>query len=104
MLVFYLFYISNATKIKNLTHDFSGKRGVLLINFFFCKGFSERKKFQKTFFFKVFPPPLFQKRINYTKLYEKLYEIIQNYTFFFYTKLYEIIQNYTKLYIFIQIV
>ena len=57
MLVFYLFYISNSTKIKNLTQFFSGKRGFLLINFFFCKGFSERKKFQKTFFFKGLPPP-----------------------------------------------
>ena len=59
MLVFYLFYISTTTKIKNLTQLFSGKRGFLLINFFFCKGFSERKNFQKTFFFREFPPPLF---------------------------------------------
>ena len=109
MLVFYLFCISNATKIKNLTLLFSGKTAFLLINFFFCKGFSLEKKFQKNFFFWVCPPPLF-----------KLCKIMQNYVhnlcifMHFYAKLCifmhffpskippKIMQNYVKLCIFIK--
>ena len=67
MLVFYLFYINGDTKIKNLTQLFSGKRVFLLINFFFCKGFSEGKNFQKTFFFREFPPPFFSRVLKTLK-------------------------------------
>ena len=112
MLVFYLFYISNTTKIKNLTLLFSGKRGFLLINFFFCKGFSLEKKFQKNFFFWVCPPPF----LNYVKLCKIMYIIYAFLCIFmhFYAKLCifmhfspskippKIMQNYVKLCIFIK--
>ena len=82
--MFYLFFISNDTNIENLTQLFSGKTPFLLINFFFCKGFSLEKKFQKTFFFGCVPPPF----LNYVKLCKIMYIIyaflcifMQNYAF-----------------------
>ena len=97
--------------IKKKTVLFLGKRPFSFLFFFFVKDFIY-KIFSKIVLKIKFPPPLFQKRINYTKIirklyknytkiirknYTKLYEIIQKLYKKNHNKLYEIIRNYTKI-------